>query len=59
MFCFPSQTVNMKFREASYDVLSDFLTNLNKINKIKLRNLTKYDRNIRNERLTGKCVTAA
>lgn len=47
----------MKFREASYDVLSDFLTNLNKINKIKLRNLTKCDRNIRNERLTGKCVT--
>lgn len=59
MFCFPSQKVNMKFREASYDVLSDFLTNLNKINKCKLRNVTKYNGNFRDARLTGKCVMTA
>lgn len=49
----------MKFREASYDLLSDFLTNLNKINKFKLRKVTKYNRNFRDARLTGKCVMAA
>lgn len=49
----------MKFREVSYDLLSDFLTNLNKINKFKLRNVTKFNVNFRDARLTGKCVTAA
>lgn len=49
----------MKFREASYDLLCDFLTNLHKINKFKLRNVTKYNVNFRDARLTGKCVMAA
>lgn len=42
----------MKFRETSYDLLSDFLTNLNKINKCKLRNVTIYNGNFRDARLT-------
>lgn len=50
-------TVNMKFRDASADLLSDFLTNLNKINKFKLRNVSNCSENFRDARLTGKCVT--
>lgn len=49
----------MKFREASFDLLSDFLNILNKINKFKLRNVTKYNGNFQDARLTGKCVMAA
>ncbi|XP_011616387.1 cyclin N-terminal domain-containing protein 1 [Takifugu rubripes] len=42
----------MKFRDASADLLSDFLTNLNKINKFKLRNVSNCSENFRDARLT-------
>lgn len=52
-----SSSDSLKFREASYDLLSDFLTNLNETNKLKLDSLANYGGNFKDKRLTGEYVT--
>ncbi|XP_030611746.1 cyclin N-terminal domain-containing protein 1 [Archocentrus centrarchus] len=45
-----SNAAGVKFREASSDILTDFLVNLNKRNKDNLRSLTNYSGNFKNKR---------
>ncbi|KAF3704185.1 Cyclin N-terminal domain-containing protein 1 [Channa argus] len=44
--------VNVKFREASVDLLKDFLVNLNKTNKDNIKSLSKCSGNFKEKRLT-------
>ncbi|KAM8730633.1 cyclin N-terminal domain-containing protein 1 isoform 1-T1 [Acanthopagrus schlegelii] len=48
----PSQRINLKFREAPFDLLTDFLINLNKRNKDHLNSLSQCSGNFRDHRLT-------
>jgi hypothetical protein len=50
----PSQSKNLKFGEASFEILSDFLINLNIRNKDKLSNLSRYSGDFKDKRLIGK-----
>ncbi|KAL3051755.1 hypothetical protein OYC64_001899 [Pagothenia borchgrevinki] len=50
-FCSPSPSKNVKFREASFDLLTDFLVNLNKRNKDNINSLSKCSGNFRDKRL--------
>lgn len=54
LFCSYDETLNVKFGEASYELLTDFLTNINKMNKEKLDSLSKCCGNFKNKRLTGE-----
>ncbi|KAF7666206.1 hypothetical protein LDENG_00115880 [Lucifuga dentata] len=47
----PNRSKTVKFREASFDILSDFLVNLNKRNKYKLNNLSKCSGQFKDTRL--------
>ncbi|XP_038591139.1 cyclin N-terminal domain-containing protein 1 isoform X4 [Micropterus salmoides] len=51
LFCSPSQRIRFKFREASFDLLTDFLVNLNKRNKDNLNSLSKCSGNFKDKRL--------
>ncbi|CAB1338378.1 unnamed protein product [Coregonus sp. 'balchen'] len=51
----PSQSKNLKFGEASFEILSDFLNNLNIRNKDKLSNLSSYSGDFKDKRLI-ECV---
>ncbi|XP_044035887.1 cyclin N-terminal domain-containing protein 1 [Siniperca chuatsi] len=51
LFCSPSQSISFKFREASFDLLTDFLINLNKRNKDNLNSLSKCSGNFKDKRL--------
>ncbi|XP_018537469.1 cyclin N-terminal domain-containing protein 1-like [Lates calcarifer] len=51
LFCSPSQSISFKFREASFDLLADFLINLNKSNKDNLNNLSKCSGSFKDKRL--------
>lgn len=53
--CSPSHS--LKFREASYELLSDFLTDLNETNKLKLGSLSKFSGIFKDKRLMGEYVT--
>uniref|UniRef100_A0A8C9WT31 Cyclin N-terminal domain containing 1 n=1 Tax=Sander lucioperca TaxID=283035 RepID=A0A8C9WT31_SANLU len=50
-FCAPSPSVSFKFREASFDLLTDCLVNLNKRNKDNLNSLSKCSGNFKDKRL--------
>ncbi|KAI4807891.1 hypothetical protein KUCAC02_027666 [Chaenocephalus aceratus] len=50
-FCSPSQSKNVKFREASFDLLTDFLVNLNKRNKDNINSVSKCSGNFKDKRL--------
>ncbi|KAK9530096.1 hypothetical protein VZT92_011625 [Zoarces viviparus] len=50
-FCTPSQSLSFKFREASFDLLSDFLVNLNDRNKDNLNSLAKCSGVFKDKRL--------
>ncbi|KAM9336936.1 cyclin N-terminal domain-containing protein 1 [Symphorus nematophorus] len=50
-FFSPKQRISFKFREASFDLLSDFLINLNKRNKDKLNSLSQCSRSFKDKRL--------
>lgn len=52
--CSPSHS--LKFREASYDLLSDFLSNLNEKNKLRLCSLSKLSGNFKDKKLMGEYV---
>uniref|UniRef100_UPI0037E7E766 cyclin N-terminal domain-containing protein 1 n=1 Tax=Semicossyphus pulcher TaxID=241346 RepID=UPI0037E7E766 len=47
----PSQSISFKFREASFDLLKDFLINLNKRNKENLSSLSKCSGSFKDKRL--------
>ncbi|KAK5851141.1 hypothetical protein PBY51_001957 [Eleginops maclovinus] len=49
--CSPSQSIHVKFRESSFDLLTDFLVNLNKRNKDNINSLSKCSRNFKDKRL--------
>ncbi|XP_067433316.1 cyclin N-terminal domain-containing protein 1 [Thunnus thynnus] len=50
-FCSPRQSTNIKFWEASYDLLSDFLTNLDNRNKENLSSLSKCSGDFKEKKL--------
>ncbi|XP_073346485.1 cyclin N-terminal domain-containing protein 1 [Pagrus major] len=50
-FFAPSQSVRLKFREAPFDLLTDFLINLNKRNKDNLHSLSQCSGDFRDKRL--------
>ncbi|XP_029312132.1 cyclin N-terminal domain-containing protein 1 [Cottoperca gobio] len=50
-FCSPSKSIHLKFREAPFDLLTDFLVNLNKRNKNNLKSLSKCSGNFKDKRL--------
>ncbi|KAL6094575.1 cntd1 [Pungitius sinensis] len=50
-FCSPELNTDLKFREASSDLLNDFLVNLNNRNKDNLNRLSKYSGEFKNQRL--------
>ncbi|XP_033963096.1 cyclin N-terminal domain-containing protein 1 isoform X2 [Pseudochaenichthys georgianus] len=50
-FCSPSQSKNVKFREASFDLLTDFLVNLNKRNKDNINSVSTCSGNFKDRRL--------
>lgn len=50
----PSESVRLKFREASYELLCDFLANLNQKNKDNLNRLSPCSGKFRDKRLMGK-----
>lgn len=50
------ESLNVKFGEASYELLTDFLTNINKMNKEKLACLSKCCGHFRDKRLTGEHI---
>lgn len=45
---------NLKFGEVTFDILSDFLTNINNINKLNLESLSANSGDFKNQRLVGK-----
>ncbi|XP_049419160.1 cyclin N-terminal domain-containing protein 1 [Epinephelus fuscoguttatus] len=51
-FCSPSENTSFKFREISFDLLTDFLVNLNKRNKDNLNSLSKCSGSFKDRRLT-------
>uniref|UniRef100_A0A8C7TQQ5 Vacuolar protein-sorting-associated protein 25 n=1 Tax=Oncorhynchus mykiss TaxID=8022 RepID=A0A8C7TQQ5_ONCMY len=51
----PNQSKNLKFGEASFEILSDFLINLNIRNKDKLSNLSRYSGDFKDKRLI-ECI---
>nr|XP_029541074.1 cyclin N-terminal domain-containing protein 1 isoform X2 [Oncorhynchus nerka] len=51
----PSQSKNLMFGEASFEILSDFLINLNIRNKDKLSNLSRYSGDFKDKRLI-ECI---
>ncbi|XP_028424518.1 cyclin N-terminal domain-containing protein 1 [Perca flavescens] len=50
-FCAPSPSISFKFREASFDLLTDCLVNLNKRNKDNLNSLSKCSGHFKDKRL--------
>ncbi|KAL7372610.1 hypothetical protein ABVT39_019311 [Epinephelus coioides] len=51
-FCSPSENTSFKFREISFDLLTDFLVNINKRNKDNLNSLSKCSGSFKDRRLT-------
>ncbi|XP_070783769.1 cyclin N-terminal domain-containing protein 1 [Enoplosus armatus] len=50
-FCSPSKSISFKFREASFDLLTDFLVNLNKRNKDNLHSVSKCSGHFKDKRV--------
>lgn len=48
------QQNNLKFGEATFDILSDFLTNINNKNKLNLESLSANSGDFKKQRLVGK-----
>lgn len=53
-FCSPSQRMSFKFREVSFELLTDFLVNLNTRNKDHLSGLSKGSGEFKEKRLMGR-----
>ncbi|XP_059181084.1 cyclin N-terminal domain-containing protein 1 [Centropristis striata] len=53
--CSAGEEIRLKFREASFDLLTDFLVNLNKRNKENLNSLSKCSGDFKNKRLM-ECI---
>ena len=50
----PGQSAHLKFGEASYELLTDFLFNLNKRNKENLDSLSQCSGDFKEKRLMGE-----
>ncbi|XP_070847198.1 cyclin N-terminal domain-containing protein 1 [Chaetodon trifascialis] len=51
LFCSPKKSISFRFGEASFDLLTDFLINLNKRNKDNLNGLSKCTGNFKDKKL--------